>query len=94
MGRRPLRPIGKLLAEDTKRHHLSLVLQRLFTDGPASRADLARDTGLSRVTISDLVGSLLQDGLVAELGRAGRDAGRQTADAGRPAARRRAHRGA
>ena len=68
MGRRPLRPIGKLLAEDTKRHHLSLVLQRLFTDGPASRADLARDTGLSRVTISDLVGSLLQDGLVAELG--------------------------
>jgi predicted NBD/HSP70 family sugar kinase len=68
IGRRPLRPIGKLLAEDTKRHHLSLVLQRLFTDGPASRADLARDTGLSRVTISDLVGSLLQDGLVAELG--------------------------
>jgi len=68
MGRRPLRPIGKLLAEDTKRHHLSLVLQRLFTDGPASRADLARDTGLSRVTVSELVGSLLQDGLVAELG--------------------------
>ena len=68
MGHRPLRPIGKLLAEDTKRHHLSLVLQRLFTVGPASRADLARDTGLSRVTVSDLVGSLLQDGLLGELG--------------------------
>jgi len=66
--RRPLRPIGKLLAEDTKRHHLSLILQHLFADGPASRADLARATGLTRVTVSDLVGSLLQDGLVAELG--------------------------
>jgi len=68
ISRRPLRPIGKLLAEDTKRHHLSLILQHLFADGPASRADLARDTGLSRVTVSELVGSLLQDGLVAELG--------------------------
>jgi predicted NBD/HSP70 family sugar kinase len=68
ISRRPLRPIGKLLAEDTKRHHLSLILQHLFADGPASRADLARDTGLSRVTVSELVGSLLQDGLLAELG--------------------------
>ena len=57
ISRRPLRPIGKLLAEDTKRHHLSLILQHLFADGPASRADLARDTGLSRVTVSNLVGS-------------------------------------
>ena len=68
MRRRPLRPIGKLLAEDTKRHHRSLILQHLFADGPASRADLARATGLSRVTVSDLVGGLLQDGLLAELG--------------------------
>jgi predicted NBD/HSP70 family sugar kinase len=68
IGRRPLRPIGKLLAEDTRRHHLSLILQQVFADGPASRADLARATGLTRVTVSDLVGSLIQDGLLGELG--------------------------
>jgi predicted NBD/HSP70 family sugar kinase len=66
--RRPLRPIGKLLAEDTKRHHRSLILQHLFAEGPASRADLARATGLTRVTVSDLVGGLIADGLLGELG--------------------------
>ncbi|HET7018524.1 MAG TPA: ROK family transcriptional regulator [Streptosporangiaceae bacterium] len=67
-GRRPLRPIGKLLAQDTKRHHRALILQQLFADGPASRADLARATGLTRVTVSDLVGRLIDDGLLGELG--------------------------
>ena len=66
--RRPLRPMGKLLAEDTKRHHRSLILQHLFAEGPASRADLARATGLTRVTVSDLVGGLIADGLLGELG--------------------------
>ena len=65
---RPLRPIGKLLAEDTRRHHRSLILQHLFAEGPASRADLARTTGLTRVTVSDLVGGLIEDGLLGELG--------------------------
>jgi predicted NBD/HSP70 family sugar kinase len=65
---RPLRPIGKLLAEDTRRHHRSLILQHLFAEGPASRADLARATGLTRVTVSDLVGGLIADGLLGELG--------------------------
>jgi predicted NBD/HSP70 family sugar kinase len=65
---RPLRPVGKLLQEDARRHHRSLLLQRLFRDGAASRADLARTTGLTRVTVSDLVGELVADGLVVELG--------------------------
>jgi predicted NBD/HSP70 family sugar kinase len=65
---RPLRPIGKLLAEDTRRHHRSLILQHLFAEGPASRADLARASGLTRVTVSDLVGGLIADGLLGELG--------------------------
>jgi predicted NBD/HSP70 family sugar kinase len=65
---RPLRPIGKLLAEDTRRHHRSLILQHLFSEGPASRADLSRATGLTRVTVSDLVGGLIADGLLGELG--------------------------
>lgn len=65
---RQLRPRGKLLQEDTRRHHRSLLLQQLFREGPASRADLARTTGLTRVTVSDLVGDLVADGLVEELG--------------------------
>jgi predicted NBD/HSP70 family sugar kinase len=65
---RPLRPRGKRLQEDTRRHHRALLLQHLFGDGPASRADLARTTGLTRVTVSDLVGELISEGLVEELG--------------------------
>jgi predicted NBD/HSP70 family sugar kinase len=65
---RPLRPRGKLLQEDTKRHHRSLLLQQLFREGPASRADLARTSGLTRVTVSDLVGQLVAEGLIEELG--------------------------
>lgn len=45
-----------------------MVLQQLFDDGPRSRADLARETGLTRVTVSDLVSELLGTGMVAELG--------------------------
>ncbi len=65
---RPLRPRGKLLQEDARRHHRSLLIQQLFREGPASRADLARTTGLTRVTVSDLVGELVAEGLVEELG--------------------------
>ncbi len=65
---RPLRPRGKLLQEDARRHHRSLLLQQLFREGPASRADLARTTALTRVTVSDLVGELVAEGLVEELG--------------------------
>ncbi|WP_231123133.1 ROK family transcriptional regulator [Nocardioides sambongensis] len=45
-----------------------MLLQDLFASGPASRADLARSSGLTRVTVSDLVAEMIADGLVAELG--------------------------
>ena len=64
--RRPLRPSGRLLPEDTRRHHRALLLQLLFRYGPASRADLARSSGLTRVTVSDVVGTLVAEGLLAE----------------------------
>lgn len=63
-----MRPTGKLLPEHGRAHNRSLVLQHLFHNGPSSRADLARSTGLTRVTISDLVSVLMSEGLVAELG--------------------------
>lgn len=65
---RVLRPAAKVLPEHARAHNRSLVLQTLFQDGAMSRADLARETGLTRVTISDLVGGLISDGLVIELG--------------------------
>ena len=66
--RRPLRSSGKVLPEHARAHHRSMVLQHLFHSGPRSRADLARATGLTRVTVSDLVSALLAEGLVSELG--------------------------
>ncbi|GAB6938570.1 ROK family transcriptional regulator [Isoptericola variabilis] len=57
-----------MLPEHARAHNRSLVLQHLFHEGPTSRADLARATSLTRVTISDLVNVLLSEGLVEELG--------------------------
>lgn len=64
----PLRSHGKVLPEHARAHNRALVLQHLFRDGPTSRAALARATGLTRVTVSDLVVGLLVSGLVEELG--------------------------
>jgi predicted NBD/HSP70 family sugar kinase len=66
--RRSLRATAKVLPEHARAHNRAMVLQHLFHDGPASRADLARATGLTRVTVSDLVGSLMAEDLVTELG--------------------------
>lgn len=66
--RRHRRPGVKVLPEHARAHNRSLVLQTLFHSGAMSRADLSRQTGLTRVTISDLVAELIADGLVAERG--------------------------
>lgn len=63
-----LRPTSKVLPEHARAHNRSLVLQHLFHEGPTSRADLARATSLTRVTISDLISVLMTEGLVEELG--------------------------
>lgn len=57
-----------MLPEHARAHNRSLVLAHLFHSGPTSRADIARSTGLTRVTVSDLVGELIGEDLVAELG--------------------------
>lgn len=70
---------GKILPEHARAHNRSLVLQTLFRGGAMSRADLARETGLTRVTISDLVVGLIADRYVAEQGV------REAAGPGKPA---------
>jgi predicted NBD/HSP70 family sugar kinase len=65
---RALRHGGKVLPEQARGHNRSLLLQTLFHQGAMSRADLSRETGLTRVTISDLIAELITDGFVAEMG--------------------------
>ncbi|MCT9002709.1 ROK family transcriptional regulator [Microbacterium memoriense] len=76
---RSLRHARKVLPEHARAHNRSLVLQTLFHQGAMSRADLARETGLTRVTISDLVAELIIDGYVIERGT------REAAGPGKPA---------
>ena len=76
---RVLRARVKVLPEHARTHNRMLVLQTLFRGGLASRADLARETGLTRVTISDLVAELIADGYVIETGQ------RDDARPGKPA---------
>ena len=76
---RALRPTTKVLPEHARGHNRSLVLQTLYRAGQQSRADIARETGLTRVTVSDLVAELIAEGLVIETGQ------REDARPGKPA---------
>lgn len=76
---RALRPRTKVLPEHARTHNRSLVLQTLYRSGERSRADVARETGLTRVTVSDLVAQLIGEGFVIELGQ------REDARPGKPA---------
>ncbi len=76
---RALRPSVKVLPEHARGHNRSLVLQSLYRAGQRSRADISRETGLTRVTISDLVAELIIEGLIVETGQ------REDARPGKPA---------
>lgn len=65
---RHLRSRTKVLPEHARGHNRALVLQTLYHSGAMSRADLSRETGLTRVTISDLVAEFIADGIVVEMG--------------------------
>src|SRR5665648_655512 len=66
---RVLRPSTKVLPEDVRAHNRSLVLQTLYRAGRQSRADIARLTRLTRVTVSDLVAELIAEDLIIEIGK-------------------------
>lgn len=76
---RALRPTTKVLPEHIRLNNRTLVLQTLYRTGLQSRADLARETGLTRVTVSDLISELMGENLVIELGQ------RQESRPGKPA---------
>lgn len=59
-----------VLPADGRRQNLSLVLQTLRRLGPTSRAQLAREVGVTKVTMSDLVAELIGEGRVRDVGTA------------------------
>lgn len=61
---------------DLRRSNRSMLLRRLYFDGPLSRQDLIDTTTLSAASVSNVIGDLINDGLVAEVGSVGSDGGR------------------
>jgi N-acetylglucosamine repressor len=67
---------GKATHQETRAHNARLVLGTVYDRGPISRAAVARATGLTRTTVSDVVAGLLRDGLTREIGRGPSTGGR------------------
>jgi predicted NBD/HSP70 family sugar kinase len=61
---------------DLRRGNRSALLRHLYFEGPLSRQELGRDTGLSAGSISNVIGELVADGLVEEAGAVESDGGR------------------
>lgn len=61
---------------DLRRSNRSLLLRRLYFGGPLSRQDLIDTTTLSAASVSNVIGDLISDGLVAEVGSVGSEGGR------------------
>lgn len=61
---------------DLRRHNRSVLLSSLYLGDPQSRQDLGRTSGLSQGTVSNVVGELIEEGLVIEAGLVDSDGGR------------------
>lgn len=59
-----------------RRRNRSVLLSKLFLEGPSTRQDLTMSTGLSQAAVSNVVGDLIEDGLVIEAGTVDSDGGR------------------
>jgi predicted NBD/HSP70 family sugar kinase len=58
----------KATRQHTKEHNRILVLKTIFDHPSISRAEIARTTGLTRTTVTDIVAALLDEELVTEIG--------------------------
>ena len=67
---------ARTTVRDLRRHNRSVLLSRLFFDGPLSRHELARLSGLSAATVSNVTADLVDDRLVVEAGQVESDGGR------------------
>ena len=58
----------KATQQQTKEHNKRLILKTIYEEEAISRANIARSTGLTRTTVSNIVSELIEDGLVEEVG--------------------------
>ena len=58
----------KATRQHTKQHNSRLILKTIYDADSISRAQIARNTGLTRATVSSIVSNLMHDGLVGEMG--------------------------
>ncbi len=65
----PMTRHTKATKHDSRRSNLRTTLELVSHRGATSRADIARQTGLTRAAVSSLVGELIENGLVRELGQ-------------------------
>ncbi|NMM92961.1 ROK family protein [Bifidobacterium oedipodis] len=61
---------AKASPADVRRNNRQIIFNLLFPTNQFSRAELGRQTGLSRVAVSDVVGQMLEEGLLRETGQA------------------------
>ncbi|HLO32278.1 MAG TPA: ROK family transcriptional regulator [Anaerolineales bacterium] len=61
-------PTKKATHQQTKQHNQDLVLKTFFENELISRAEIARVTKLTPATVSDMVATLIEEGLVKEAG--------------------------
>ena len=87
----PMTRHAKATKHDSRRSNLRTTLELVSHRGATSRADIARQTGLTRAAVSSLVGELIENGLGAGA-RSGNLSGRQTSDLARHQRARQGHR--
>ncbi|HEY7565025.1 MAG TPA: ROK family transcriptional regulator [Acidimicrobiia bacterium] len=59
---------AKSTKHDSRRNNLRTTLEVVSTQGATSRAEISRQTGLTRAAVSSLVAELIDSGLLRELG--------------------------
>ena len=68
--------VRRTTVRDMRRSNRSVILTSIYRDGPLSRYELGRQTSLSAASVSNLVGGLLDEGIVEEAGSVESDGGR------------------
>jgi predicted NBD/HSP70 family sugar kinase len=68
--------VRRTTVRDMRRSNRSVLLTSIYRDGPLSRFELGQQTSLSAASVSNLVGELLDEGVVEEAGAVESDGGR------------------